>query len=159
MKYEDPLDIGFYIPKRFLLILAGFLWFIAGYNVIRMGLKSFDGEWHIGSILFAVAVFVLFLVMFVRIVRKNRDRIMAFQADQVGIFNALTGKGYFTMVFMITLGLLIRQLGVMPPNWIRVFYTGLGSALTVAGFLFLFAFIKIAVDLKSKKPKTPESSS
>ncbi|MCL1853866.1 MAG: hypothetical protein FWF88_12750 [Peptococcaceae bacterium] len=151
MKYEDPLGIGFYIPKRILLILAGLIWCFAGYNVLRVGLLSSDEEWHISGIVIAGVVFVLFLLMFIHIVRKNRVRIMAFQADRVGIFNALTGKGYFMMVGMMTLGLWLRYAEIMPMSWLRIFYTGLGAALTAAGLLFLVEYIRSAFGAKSKK--------
>ena len=48
------------------------------------------------------------------------------------------------MVFMIGLGIALRSTGIAPDRFIAVFYTGLGSALTLAGILFIRAFLQAA---------------
>ncbi|MCL1916928.1 MAG: hypothetical protein FWG14_01225 [Peptococcaceae bacterium] len=154
MKREDPLGIGFFIPKRYLLILASFVMCVAGTMVLRAGLSSSAEGWPISYILIAGAVFVIFLLMFINFVRKNCKRIMAFQAEQVGLFNFLSARGYFTMVFMMSLGLWMRYVANIPASWIQTFYTGLGSALIVAGILFLVEYVKVSVSARSKNEKT-----
>ena len=53
-------------------------------------------------------------------------------------------KSYLLMVFMIGLGIALRSTGIAPDRFIAVFYTGLGSALTLAGILFKRAFLRAA---------------
>jgi len=46
-------------------------------------------------------------------------------------------KGYLIMVFMISFGFGLRLSGLIPTWFFAFFYTGLGSALALAGVSFL----------------------
>lgn len=43
---------------------------------------------------------------------------------------------------MMTFGIVLRATNIAPEQFIAVFYTGLGSALTLAGLLFGYHFAK-----------------
>ena len=148
MEKEDPLGIGFCISKRYLFIIAGIIWCFAGYNVLHVGLTAYNGGWRISHILIAGAVFVMFFIMFIRIVQNNSRRVMAFRAEKVGIFNALSGASYIMMVIMMTLGISVRYSGLVPMRWIQTFYTGLGAALIIAGLFLFVEYVKAAVGAK-----------
>lgn len=45
-------------------------------------------------------------------------------------------KSFLIMAFMMTFGILIRTLQLMPEMCIAIFYTGLGFALFLAGLKF-----------------------
>ena len=55
------------------------------------------------------------------------------------------------MAFMITFGITIRATNLAPERFIAVFYTGLGSALALAGLLFGYQFVKNLFTVKNKK--------
>lgn len=61
----------------------------------------------------------------------------------MGIFRFLDAKGYIIMIVMMSLGIGLRNAGFVPLNWIQTFYTGLGTALALAGILFLYEYIKV----------------
>ena len=46
------------------------------------------------------------------------------------------------MGFMMTFGIVLRGLQVVPPLYLGTFYTGLGSSLAGAGACFLLDFVK-----------------
>lgn len=48
-------------------------------------------------------------------------------------FMFLTLKGYLIIAFMMTMGITLRRLGTIPEHFFAFFYTGLGSALFIAG--------------------------
>lgn len=55
----------FHVKKRTLLLIAGIVWLIAGFNVARLGILSYrviDRKWYL--YLFSVVVFFLFGMMF-----------------------------------------------------------------------------------------------
>lgn len=54
-------------------------------------------------------------------------------------------KSFLIMAFMITFGLSIRAFNLMPQVFIAVFYTGLGLALTLAGFKFSVSYIQFDI--------------
>lgn len=43
---------------------------------------------------------------------------------------------------MMTFGIVLRATNIAPERFIAVFYTGLGSALALAGLLFGYQFVK-----------------
>ena len=47
------------------------------------------------------------------------------------------------MAFMMSFGIGIRMSGIWPDSWIGVFYTGLGTALFLAGTGFISRYIKV----------------
>ena len=46
------------------------------------------------------------------------------------------------MAFMMTLGITLRRFGGLPEFFFAFFYTGLGTALSVAGIRFLIRCVK-----------------
>lgn len=55
----------FKVKKRTLLLIAGIVWLIAGFNVARLGVLSYlaiESKWYL--YLFSVVIFVLFGAMF-----------------------------------------------------------------------------------------------
>ena len=62
----------FCVKKRTLLLIAGIVWLIAGFNVARLGVLSYlniDRKWYM--YLLSVVVFFLFRVMFLKMSRKH----------------------------------------------------------------------------------------
>ncbi len=51
-------------------------------------------------------------------------------------------KGYLTMVFFITLGIVIRRSNLLPQSFFASFYTGLGLALFTSGVSFIYLSFK-----------------
>ena len=64
------------------------------------------------------------------------------KADRNCPFSFFDVKGWLIMGFMITLGILVRKLHLLPTSFIAVFYTGLSSALILTGILFLVQWQK-----------------
>lgn len=55
----------FYVKKRTLLLIAGIVWLIAGFNVARLGVLSYkliDTKWYLYGL--SILVFLLFGAMF-----------------------------------------------------------------------------------------------
>ena len=70
----------FQVKKRTLLLIAGIVWFIAGYNVARLGVLSYqtvNGWWYLHPL--SVVVFFLFGTMFYKMSRKHTGRIMGYE--------------------------------------------------------------------------------
>ena len=70
----------FCVKKRTLLLIAGIVWLIAGFNVARLGVLSYlniDRKWYM--YLLSVVVFFLFGVMFLKMSRKHTKRIISYE--------------------------------------------------------------------------------
>ena len=130
------------VSKRTLLLIAGLVWLAAGVNILRIGLKALipllSGE--TGRLLLALGLAVVicaaFSLMFHRIVVKHTRRILSYETKQPA-YRFFDTKSYILMAFMMTLGITLRHSVFVPEFFFTWFYTGLGTALSIAGIRFL----------------------
>lgn len=131
--------MSFRVSKHTLLFIAGAVWMVAGVNILRIGVLTWlsDSHFWLFKVGEAIIIFLLFfLFVFRRLYNKHSHRISS-KTEKSCPFSFFDKKGWAVMIFMITLGILIRKYGWMPNSFISVFYTGLSSALIITGFLFL----------------------
>lgn len=130
------------VSKRTLLFIAGLVWLAAGVNILRIGLKVLVPLFSGGSgrllpaLGLAALICAAFSMMFHRIVLKHTARILAYETKQP-FYRFFDGRSYLLMAFMMTLGITLRRSGVVPEFFFAWFYTGLGTALSIAGVRFL----------------------
>lgn len=131
----------FHVKKRTLLLIAGIVWFIAGFNVARLGFLSYFIIESNGYLyLFSVVVFVLFGTMFFKMSQKHTRRILKYE-DYRPFWNFFDLKAYIIMTCMMGGGIGFRAAGIFPDIFVAFFYSGLGCALALAGVLFLRNYI------------------
>lgn len=131
------------VPKRTLLIIAGLIWMIAGFNVVRLGIISYklvELKWYLPIL--SVIIFMLFGMMFYKMTKKHGKRIMNYEEAYRPIWNFFDLKSYIIMAIMMGGGIGLRNAGVFPDVFVAFFYTGLGCALFLAGVCFVFMFFK-----------------
>ena len=129
------------VKKRTLLLIAGIVWIIAGYNVVRLGISAYftiDQRWY--WYLLSVLVFLAFGSMFLKMNRKHTERILSYSEERQPFWKFFDLKSYIIMAVMMGGGIGLRISGVFPDSFVAFFYTGLGSALTLAGILFVRNF-------------------
>ena len=132
------------VRKKQLLLAAGIIWGFAGINILRIGILAYRQNWSVRNALISLAVFAVFRAMvFGKLVKKHTARIMNYTEEkQVGEIPK-RGNASLTMAFMMSFGISIRMSGIWPDSWIAVFYTGLGTALFLAGTGFISRYIKV----------------
>lgn len=131
----------FCVSKRVLLMIAGIVWLIAGFNVARLGIIAYGNipfQWY--YILFSVLVFAAFGTMFFKMTVKHTKRIMAY-TEKKPFWYFFDIKSYIIMAVMMSGGIGLRAAGVFPEVFVAFFYSGLGCALALAGVVFIFRFI------------------
>lgn len=131
------------IKKQNLLFLAGLIWLIAGINILKIGIVSYKGYINILNIALSILVFCLFWFMiFFKLVKKHTLRISLYEEERQFFLKFFDKKSFIIMAVMMTLGISLRVFHLVPTVFIAVFYTGLGSALTLAGILFFYNYFK-----------------
>lgn len=131
----------FHVKKRTLLLIAGIVWLIAGFNVARLGVLSyFIIEPHGYLYLFSIVVFVLFGTMFLKMSQKHTRRILNYE-DYRPFWNFFDRKAYIIMTCMMGGGIGFRAAGIFPDIFVAFFYSGLGCALALVGVLFVRNYI------------------
>lgn len=125
------------VKKHNLLLLAGIVWFAAGFNILRIGIISYKNYVTAVNLLLSAAVFALFwFLIFSRLVRRHTDRIIHYEEEMQFFFRFFDRKSFLIMAFMMTAGISLRAFHLWPRLCIAVFYSGLGTALALAGLSF-----------------------
>ncbi|TXF35486.1 hypothetical protein E4J93_06765 [Collinsella sp. BA40] len=138
------MKIGF-VGKEALLGIAGAVWCIAGFNIVRLGILAYlEQSWPLIMLLVAgsIAVFAVFWTkVFSKMLAKHVDRILAY-ADPQPFWRFFDRQAFIIMAIMMTVGISLRAFSLVPSWFIAFFYTGLGVALTGAGVGFLVECVR-----------------
>lgn len=135
------------VKKHTLLLIASLVWIIAGFNILHIGIQTYSNYVNVINILLSLLVFLIFWFMiFSKLVFKHTYKIRNFKEEFHFFLKFFDKKSFIIMVCMITFGVLIRTLHLAPDIFIAVFYTGLGSALFLAGLLFGINYLKFFIN-------------
>lgn len=130
------------VKKDYLLFIASVVWMIAGFNVLRLGVIAYEGHLELLNIVLSLLVYGFFQFMiFGKMVKKHSKRIVAYDERQY-FWKFFDKKSFLIMAFMMSFGIGLRNSTFVSERFIAVFYTGLGLALFMAGFLFLINFFE-----------------
>ena len=125
------------IKKQNLLLLASLVWMIAGFNILRIGVISYAGYVTIWNLFLSGLIFAAFwFLVFYKLVIKHTDRIQKYEEEMQFFWHFFDKKSFLIMAFMMTFGIGLRASHLAPDVFIAVFYSGLGTALFLAGILF-----------------------
>ena len=126
----------FCVKKKTLLLIAGFVWMIACFNVARLGVLSYlniERTWYL--YFFSLVVFMSFGLMFFKMSQKHTKRILGYE-EYRPFWHFFDFKAYLIMICMMSGGIGFRAAGIFPEIFIAFFYSGLGLALALAGIIF-----------------------
>ena len=131
------------IKNKYLLLIAAIAWLIAGFNVLKIGVETYINYVTVINLLLSLVVFLVFWIMvFSKLVKKHTLRISSYESEKQWFYLFFDLKSFIIMAIMMTMGIVIRYYALLPAVFIAVFYTGLGSALALAGILFMVNFMR-----------------
>ena len=133
------------VHKRVLFFLASFVWGFAAYRILLIGiedvLKNTEFYW-INMIIGIIGAYFFFKSVFYKMYKKHTKRIINSQSEKLCIFSFFDFRGYIIMIFMITFGITLRKLNVIPSLYLGTFYITLGGSLLSASLSFLYAALE-----------------
>lgn len=132
----------FKVKKKKLLLIAGIVWMIAGFNVTRLGILAYklvNKKTYL--YILSIVIFLIFGNLFYKMTKKHTKRILDYE-EYRPFWNFFDLKSYMIMFFMMGGGIALREFKLVPNNFIAFFYTGLGIALGFAGIVFIKKYIK-----------------
>lgn len=129
------------VKNNTLLLIAGLVWLLAGANIVYIGLQAAQQAYTLLAFCGSVLIFFLFQRMFRKIVHKHTQRIADYTTAKQYFWHFFDRKSFLIMAIMMTAGISIRTLQLMPEICIASFYCGLGLALMLAGLLFLYHYL------------------
>ena len=131
------------IKNKYLLLIAAIVWLIAGFNVLKIGVETYINYVTVINLLLSLVLFLVFWIMvFSKLVKKHTLRISSYESEKQWFYLFFDLKSFIIMAIMMTMGIVIRYYALLPDVFIAVFYTGLGSALALAGILFMVNFMR-----------------
>jgi hypothetical protein len=129
------------IPKRYLLLVAAFVWTFAGGMLLFRGLSTlilFPRLLWLKIIVCTTAGVIFYIVLFSRISRKHIQRIIRMQIERPCLFSFFNLRSYIMMTLMICLGITLRKTGVIPLEYLSAFYVAMGIPLLLSSFRFYY---------------------
>lgn len=137
------------VKRNNLLLLACLVWSLAGFNILRIGLSVYPSHISAVNFLLSLLVFTVFQkFVFMKLVKKHTARIHSYEKEKQFFLKFFDTKAFFIMAIMMTGGIALRASGLAPERFIAFFYTGLGSALMLAGLSFGRNFVKTVSAVK-----------
>ena len=102
-------DVPLKINKKHLLLLAGIIWAIAGFNILRIGILSYRGNVTLLNLFLSCVIFTAFwFLVFDKLVRKHTFRILNYQEEKQFFLKFFDIKSFCIMAFMMTFGIGLR---------------------------------------------------
>ncbi|MCF6238562.1 MAG: hypothetical protein L3J79_07085 [Candidatus Marinimicrobia bacterium] len=133
------------VPKRYLLLVSGLMWSAVGLMLIALAtgwLQDLQFEPHWLIIVEGIIPGILVAVFgFTRIVQKNIQRIRAMDS-QASVFAFQAWHSYVLIVIMMSMGIYVRQSGLIPMILKTPGYYTIGTALSVSSIKYYQAFIR-----------------
>lgn len=131
------------VPRRYLYVLAGVLWTIAGGVLCVRALVWLDRLSLGAEVVLETTSLVLsiaaYIFLFARLVQKSIDRI-AMLPDRVCLFAFTPWRGYIMIILMITLGLGLRSTPI-PRLYLSIPYAAMGGTLLIGSVRFYRHFL------------------
>lgn len=114
------------VRAKYLLLIAAAVWFLAGVNIMRLGIIAcLEGDAAIWLLVIGIpVVFVVFHCMFSKLVGKHADRIRGYGEDKMHVLRFFDVKGYVIMAIMMGGGISLRAFGIVPGMVRRVLLYG-----------------------------------
>lgn len=147
---------NFTVPKRVLLFVAAFVWGLASYRILDLGFSdvlSNTKSYWVNIVLGFIGFYFFYRYIFFKVFQRNTKRIINAITDGLPLFSFLDIKGFITMAFMITFGIILRRTKIIPSLYLGTFYITLGLSLLSGAFSFMYAGIKYEV-IKAKYSTT-----
>lgn len=130
------------ISTRKLLLVIALLWFIAGINVLIIGLTAMSHWFTWWVLLGALGVFLIFeMFIFSRVALRYTKRIFSMEEEKMPFWYAFDAKGYLIIAVMMGGGIALRVSGIVPEWFIALFYSGLGAALFVTSVAYVTLYL------------------
>ena len=123
------------LRRLWLYLIASLLWIIAGGNVLSIGVRAWL-ELGLGSyahyIWLIVSLVFFGIFIFPRTARRNVAYLESKKEDRLPVYQCFKPSTWGIMIFMIALGIFLRNTSWVGVDFIAGFYCGLGSSLMLA---------------------------
>lgn len=130
--------------KHWLHLLSGSMWSIVGIMLSRLAVSWLmppvaTMRMVLSIVAGALLALTIYKFGFSKFANKNIDRIEGYARKKVCLFAFQKWSSYPLVIFMITLGITLRQFLPIPKPWLAIMYIGIGGSLFLASFHYYAA--------------------
>ncbi len=127
------------IKRAYSYIIAAMIWGIPGINISIKGVRTYfimtsDAVCRLIPVTIVIALF--FFIVFRKVVRKYSERI-SYLPEKIMVLQIFPPRGWILLVFMMGLGIILKQIPEIPIAFTASFYSGLGPMLVTASLRFI----------------------
>jgi hypothetical protein len=146
------------VSKYWLIALAGLMWSSVGFMLFRMSYIWLAAvPWHWWLPLGAIGIISAVMAHrygFSRIALKNISR-LCLLSDKICIFAFQAWRSYLLIIFMIMLGIMLRD-SPLPKHFLAIIYMTIGGALFLSSFHYYCRIWQVKI---KKQPCIPINES
>jgi hypothetical protein len=146
------------VSKYWLIALAGLMWSAVGFMLCRMAYIWLAAvPWHWWLPLGAIGIISAVMAHrygFSRIALKNISR-LCLLSDKICIFAFQAWRSYLLIIFMIMLGIMLRD-SPLPKHFLAIIYMTIGGALFLSSFHYYCRIWQVKI---KKQPCIPINES
>jgi len=134
----------FTVRKKYLLLIIGIVWSLAGIMVMKTGFPLILQSENVPLILFGglIIILVFYFLIFSKLIYKHEHRIRMYDRERLPFWLIFDIQSYLLIVVMISGGTFLRKFELIPYWFIAFFYSGLGIALFACGIRFIVRFFR-----------------
>ena len=131
------------VAKRYLYLVAAILWGVPGISITIKGVVAYYSmpQWQLWWLLIAtLCVIAAFFYMFRGVAGRYIARIETLP-DRSPLYHTFPLRGWILLLFMMGLGIAVKNIPAIPLQFIASFYSGLGPMLILSSVRFVSAMI------------------
>jgi len=130
------------VPRKHLLLVAAFVWLLAGGILSFRGLKglSWTGPVLVSMLIAFAGGILFFYLLFLRISTKHIGRIKSLEILRPCVFSFFDFRSYLMMAIMITMGVTVRKLHLISNDIISYFFITMAIPLLLSSARFFMAW-------------------
>jgi hypothetical protein len=144
------------VSKYLLIALAGLMWSMVGLTLCRLAYIWLTAvSWSLGlplGLMGIISALVVYVYGFSKIALRNIHR-LCLLSDKSCIFAFQAWKSYLIIIFMIMLGMVLRN-SPISRHFLAVIYAAIGGALFVSSFHFYRCIWRVKIQ---KQPCWPHN--
>ena len=132
------------VPRRTLLLIAGFAWSTGGGFLIIRGILQLITINHLLILdLFAgiISGIGFYLLLFAKISKQHITRITLIKVDNPCFFSFFNFRSYLLMGIMITAGITLRKLDIINHEILYTYFITMGLPLMVSAYRFFYSYV------------------
>ena len=88
------------VQKKYLLLIAGFVWAVAGFNILKLGLEAYPPYISVINFILSLLVFGIFMkFVFYKMVQKHTNRIISYE-EELQLFIRLLVRLLWSLILL-----------------------------------------------------------